>query len=109
MVTGRLRPGLEYLAHRKIGGLLAQAARGLLAADIAAFTTAASELNYGALQVKRAAERILVRLLIQTGRPMSQLRVSDLDHWAGVLRRRDEASGKPTVWNWSVPDFIDTD
>ena len=69
MLTGRVRPGYDYLAHRKIGGLLAQAGRSRVAADLAAFTAAATDLDYSGHIIKRAAERVVVRMLIQTGRP----------------------------------------
>jgi hypothetical protein len=49
MLTGRLRPGYDYLAHRKIGGLLAQAGRSPLAGGVARFTTAATDLDSGLL------------------------------------------------------------
>jgi hypothetical protein len=59
-----------------------------LAAEITAFTTAATELDYGARTVRCATERIIVRLLIQTGRPLAQLRAADLDELAAALHRR---------------------
>lgn len=97
MVTGRLRPGYDYLA-RKIGGLLAQAGRGRLAGDIAAFTAAATDLDYSAHTTRCSVERVIVRLLIQTGRPLTELTTHDLDALAAALRRRADASGKPTAW-----------
>ncbi|MGV1050500.1 MAG: integrase, partial [Solirubrobacterales bacterium] len=51
MLTGRLRPGYDYLAHRKIGGLLARAGRGRLADDVTTFTAAATDLDYSGLTV----------------------------------------------------------
>ena len=97
MATGRLRPGYDYLS-RKIGGLLAQAGRGPLAAEIAAFTTAATDLDYSGHTVRCATERVIVRLLIQTGRPLKGLTTHDLDELAAAFRRRTEASGNPTAW-----------
>jgi hypothetical protein len=67
MATGRLRPGYDYLT-RKIGGLLTQAGRGPLAGEITRFATAATELDYSGHTVRCATERVIVRLLIQTGR-----------------------------------------
>lgn len=93
MVTGRCRPSLDYLASRKIGGLLAQAGRSPLAADVAAFTAAATDLDYSAHIVKRAAERVVVRLLIATGRPLRELSASDLAELAAAFRRHVEAKG----------------
>jgi integrase len=98
MLTGRLRPGYDYLAHRKIGGLLVQARRGVFAGDIARFATAATDLDYGGHIVKRTTERVVLRLLIQTGRPLDELVVADVDELAGAFRRRAEAKGNRSSW-----------
>jgi len=98
MVTGRCRPGYDYLASRKIGGLLAQAGRGPLAADVTAFTAAATDLDYSAHIVKRAAERVVVRLLIATGRPLRELTASDLAELASAFRRHAQAQGNTSSW-----------
>jgi hypothetical protein len=58
MLHGRCRPGYDYLAHRKIGGLLAAARRSPLGPDVARFTAAATDLDYSAHIVRRAAERV---------------------------------------------------
>lgn len=97
MVVGRLRPGYGYLA-RKIGGLLAQAGRGPLAKEITAFTAAATELDYSGHTVRCAAERVILRLLIQTGRPLAHLRAQDLDELAAAMHRRSQANGRPAAW-----------
>ncbi len=98
MLTGRLRPGHDYLAHRKNGGLIAQARRGVFAAGLARFTTAATDLDYGGHIVKRSAERVVLRLLIQTGRPLSGLTTGDLDELAAAFRRCAEAKGNRRAW-----------
>lgn len=98
MVTGRCRPYYDYLASRKIGGLLAQAGRSPLGADVTAFTAAATDLDYSAHIVKRAAERVVVRLLIATGRPLRELTASDLDELAAAFRRHAEVKGNASSW-----------
>lgn len=98
MLTGRCRPGYDYLAHRKIGGLLTQAARSPLAAEVAVFSTAATDLHYSGLVVKRTTERVLVRLLIATGRPLRELTVADLDALAGAFRRCAQTRGNASSW-----------
>jgi integrase len=98
MVTGRCRPSYDYLASRKIGGLLAQAGRSPLAGDVTAFTAAATDLDYSAHIVKRTAERVVVRLLIATGRPLRELTTSDLDELAAAFRRHAEAKGNASSW-----------
>jgi integrase len=98
MLHGRCRPGWEYLAHRKIGGLLAAAARSPLAGDVARFTAAATDLDYSGHIVKRAAERVTVRVLIQTGRPLTELTTADLEELAAAFRACAEAKGNTSSW-----------
>lgn len=98
MLTGRLRPGYDYLAHRKIGGLIADGRRSVFAAGLTRFTTAATDLDYGGHIVKRSAERVVLRLLIQTGRPLSELTTGDLDELAAAFRRCAEAKGNRRSW-----------
>nr|MDQ3344510.1 site-specific integrase [Actinomycetota bacterium] len=88
----------DYLASRKIGGLLAQAGRSPLAADVTAFTAAATDLDYSAHIVKRAAERVVVRLLIATGRPLREFTATDLGELAGAFRRHAQAKGNASSW-----------
>ncbi|MGH3614181.1 MAG: hypothetical protein ACRDRK_16620 [Pseudonocardia sp.] len=49
------------------------------------------------LAVRCATERVIVRLLIQTGRPPAQLHAADLDELAAALHRRTQANGAPTA------------
>jgi len=98
MLHGRCRPGYDYLAQRKIGGLLAAAKRSPLAVDVARFTTAATDLDYSGHIVRRAAERVAVRLLIQTGRPLVELTRTDLEALEAAFRACAEAKGNASTW-----------
>jgi len=98
MLTGRCRPGYGYLAHRKIGGLLAQATWSALATDVAIFTTAAADLDFGEHRTKRTAERVVLRVLIQTGRSLQELTTTDLEDLAAAFRRRGQARGNASGW-----------
>lgn len=95
---GRCRPGWGYLAHRKIGGLLAAARRSPLADDVARFTAAATDLDYSGHIIKRAAERVAVRLLIQTGRPLTELTGADLDALAAAFRACAQDKDNTSSW-----------
>lgn len=98
MLTGRLRPGYDFLAHRKLGGLLAGGRRGPFAADLTRFTSAATDLDYSGHIVKRSAERVVLRLLIQTGRRLHELTVGDLDELAAACRRSGETKSNHSGW-----------
>ena len=98
MLTGRLRPGYDYLAHRKIGGLLAQAGRSPLAGDVTRFAAGATDLDYGGHVIKRVTERVIIRILIQTGKSLDQLGAADLDHLVAAMRRYGTVKGNRTGW-----------
>jgi hypothetical protein len=69
-----------------------RAARSPLAADLTRFTVAATDLDYSGHVVKRAAERVVVRLLIGTGRSLTALTAGDLEG-----RRRVERVPQPRL------------
>lgn len=79
MLHGHLRPGLDWLVRRKLVGLLDNVCRSPLAGDLARYQAAAVAVGFSEHMVKRTAERVVVRLLIQTGRPLERLTVADLD------------------------------
>ncbi|HVH22756.1 MAG TPA: hypothetical protein VNA11_09895 [Pseudonocardia sp.] len=98
MLHGRCRPGYDYLAHRKIGGLLAAAGRSPLGPDVARFTAAATDLDYSGHLVKRAAERVVVRLLIQTGRPLAALTTTNVDELATAFQACAATKANASSW-----------
>jgi integrase len=98
MLAGALRPGYDYLAHRRIPGLLEQAQHGPLAGDLARYGAAAVACDYTAHVIRRSSERVVARLLIQTGRALELLSVSDLDELRAAFRDRADARGK----DWST-------
>lgn len=73
-----LRPGYDYLVARKFASLVDLARGTRLEPDLTGFQRAAAGLGFSTLVQSRAAERVLARLLIQTGRPMRQLTTADL-------------------------------
>jgi hypothetical protein len=83
-----LRPGYNYLVALKFAGLVDLARGTRLEADLTGFTEAATALGFSAHVRARAAERVLTRLLIQTGRPMRQLTVADLTELGAAFTSR---------------------
>jgi len=98
MLHGRCRPGYDYLAHRKIGGLLAAAGRSPLAPDVTRFAATATDLDYSGHIVKRATERVMVRLLIQTGRPLAALTAPDIAELTAAFQAWAAAKGNASSW-----------
>jgi integrase len=89
MVTGMLRPGYDYLAARKLSSIWRDIPPSPLAADVDRFTQAATELGYTATGSKAIASQVLIRLLIQTGRPMQALTRTDLNELRLAVTRRE--------------------
>jgi hypothetical protein len=93
LITDRLRPGYDYLVHRKFASLIELAAGSRLEGDLACFQQAATELQFSEHVRTRAAERVICRLLIQTGRDLRGLTVEDLRELGAAFRARAQAKG----------------
>ena len=89
MVTGRLHPGYDYLVARKLASLWREVPASQLAGDVDKFSCAASELGYSSTVRRGMASQVLVRVLIQTGRPMRQLTNADLDAFQDAVHERE--------------------
>lgn len=93
LLTDRLRPGYDYLVHRKFASLIELASGSRLESDLTGFQRAAGELGFSEHVRTRAAERVLCRLLLQTGRGMRELCVEDLRELAAAFGDRAHANG----------------
>jgi len=85
MLSGRLRPGYDYLFERKLSALLREAAASQYGQDLGRFLAAAAELGYGDRVAKGMASQVLMRLLIQTGKAMADLTVADLAEYDAAI------------------------
>ena len=88
-----LRPGYEYLAERKFASLLDLARGTRLEPDLDGYQRAAAELGFSPHVCSRSAERVIIRVLIQTGRRLHDLAVADLHDAEAVFRARGERRG----------------
>jgi integrase len=88
-----LRPGYEYLAERKFASLLDLARGTRLEPDLDGYQRAAAELGFSPHVCSRSAERVIIRLLIQTGRQLHDLAVADLHDAEAAFRARGERRG----------------
>jgi integrase len=92
-----LRPGYDYLVARKFAALV-QLARGTrLQPDLEGFMDAAAEVGFSLHVRTRAAERVIARLLIQTGRALRELTAGDLRELETAFQQRAQTRGK----SWS--------
>ncbi|HTS95208.1 MAG TPA: tyrosine-type recombinase/integrase [Streptosporangiaceae bacterium] len=88
-----LRPGYDYLVNRKFASLLELARGTRTEADLDGYQHAAAELGFSPHVCSRSAERVIIRLLIQTGRRLHNLAVTDLHGAEAAFRVRGERRG----------------
>ena len=94
MLGGFLRPGYDYLLERKLSSVLREAAHHQVGGDLTRFLAAAGELGFTPQQSAALASQVVMRLLIQTGRPLMQLTESDLAEFDTAIRHREQVHGR---------------
>ena len=94
MVSRRLRPGYDYLVYRKLSSLWHELTDSCLQADLDQFITAALELGFTQRVASAIGSQIIARLLIQTGRPLSDLCESDLQELLHACDIRQARTGR---------------
>jgi site-specific recombinase XerD len=94
MCRGWLRPGWDWLVRRKLSSFWREIVDTPLEADMTRFVGAAIEVGFTPTQARRAASQSAGRLLIQTGRPLDQLQIADLDALAAACRQRETDTGQ---------------
>lgn len=91
MLAGELRPGYDYLLTRKMPALLREAPASALGAQVAAFLTATNELGYATRVADGVTCQIGLRLLIQTGLPLTALTDAHLAEFDAAITDRELA------------------
>ena len=94
MVSRRLQPGYDYLVHRKLSSLWHELTDSCLQPDLDQFISAAMELGFTERVASAIGSQIIARLLIQTGRPLTGLRESDLQELLHACHVRQERTGR---------------
>jgi integrase len=95
MLSGRLRPGYDYLVRRKLPSFWRDLPPGSMADDLARFLTAAGELGFTERTRGGVGSQVIGRLLIQTGRRLDALLDSDFDDLLAASATR-HGSTKPS-------------
>jgi integrase len=94
MVSRRLRPGYDYLVCRKLSSLWHELTDSCLQPDLDRFISAALELGFTPRVASAIGSQIIARLLIQTGRPLSDLCDSDLQELLHACDVRQRQTGR---------------
>jgi hypothetical protein len=97
MLHGCLHPGYDFLlARRKLSSLWRELPHTPMAADVNRFTAAATAAGFTGNGASGIASQVIVRLLIQTGRPLDELTTADFTEFADACREREQRDG--TGW-----------
>jgi site-specific recombinase XerD len=94
MLHGHLRPGYDYLLERKLTVILREAAVSPLGPDIKRFLAGAETLGYSVRARTGMASEVAVRVLIQAGRPLSELTDADFDEFGQAITERETRLGR---------------
>jgi len=94
MLHGHLHPGYDFLlARRKLPSLWREMPLSPMAGDVKRFTAAAAGLGFTPHVADGIASQVIVRLLIQTGRPLAGLAGADFGEFAAACREREQRDG----------------
>jgi integrase len=94
MLHGHLRPGYDYLLERKLTVILREAAASPLAGDISRFLAGAEALGYSVRPRTGMASEVAARVLIQTGKPLSELTDADFAEFTAAITERETRLGR---------------
>jgi integrase len=92
MLHGHLHPGYDYLVRRKLSSFWRDLAGTPIETDMARFRQGAESIGYTPIQALRMASQSVGRLLIQTGRPLDQLTLSDFSEMADACKERERST-----------------
>ncbi|WP_172442148.1 tyrosine-type recombinase/integrase, partial [Mycobacterium heckeshornense] len=95
MLSGYLRPGYDYLLERKLAAILREAHTSPLAGYVTRFLSAATELGYTPRVAAGLASQVAVRMLIQTGHPLTELDDTDIAEFSAAITAREQAHQRP--------------
>ena len=93
LLGGHLRPGYDYLLRRKLPSFWRELPHGPMATELAQFLEAAAELGFTERTRTAVGSQVVGRLLIQTGRPLTQLTEADLEEILTACQERQAADG----------------
>lgn len=94
MFSARLRPGFDYLLERKLSSIWRYQGDSTLGPHLTQFIAAAKELGFSSRVSSAFGSQVIARLLIQTGRALTNLVTADLDELARACRARQARTGK---------------
>jgi integrase len=95
MMHGHLRPGYDYLVACNLKVVAREAEANPLGPELARFKQGAKALGYSQNWCKVLAVHVAAPLLVQTGRPLDQLRAQDFDELEEAIAGRERRERRP--------------
>ncbi|GAB2461619.1 hypothetical protein GCM10027062_46000 [Nocardioides hungaricus] len=94
MLFQGMAPGYDFLLDHKLSSIWREIRRSPYATSLDRFMAAAAELGFTERVRFATGSQVPIRLMIQTGRPLEQLTITDLNQFADACRDREERTGK---------------
>ena len=94
MLHGHLRPGYDYLLEGKLTVILREAAASPLGPDLNCFLAGAETLAYSVRARTGMASEVAIRVLIQTGRALTELTDADFTEFGQAVTEREARLGR---------------
>ncbi len=94
MLHGYLHPGYDYLVARKLCGFWHELEASPMKSDIESFRLGALEAGFSEKVSIRVASQAIVRLLIQSGKGLRELKLSDFSNLANACMERKDTTGQ---------------
>src|SRR5699024_8448849 len=94
MLHHGLRPGYDYLLERKFSSIWREINASPIAVELDQFMVAASQLGFTERVRFATGSQVPARLLIQTGKPLRQLTLDDLEAFKTACADQQHRTGK---------------
>jgi integrase len=94
LLNGHLHPGYDYLFERRLQSVFREAAVSRIGPDVAMFLDGAAQLGYSLRAREAMASQAAVRIFIESGRRISELRDDDLAAFESALSQRELLHGR---------------
>jgi site-specific recombinase XerD len=89
MLHGYLRPGYDYLLSRRLHAILREAPASPLGPDLARFSSGAEVLGYAPRVRTEVASEVLLRMLVETAKPLTGLTDEDFARFEAAVGDRE--------------------
>jgi site-specific recombinase XerD len=94
MLHHGLQPGYDYLLDRKLSSIWREIQASPIASQLDEFMATAKQLGFTERVRFATGSQVPVRLLIQTGKPLHQLSLADLEEFKTACTDRQQQTGK---------------